>query len=63
MLQSSQINVVDTGFVCRKNNCRYNVRRARVAKLVDATDLGSVAVRCVGSSPTSGTTFREDADV
>ena len=28
---------------------------ARVAKLVDAIDLGSIAVRCVGSSPTSGT--------
>ncbi len=33
---------------------------ARVAKLVDAIDLGSIAVRCVGSSPTSGTTVQHN---
>ncbi len=36
---------------------------AKVAKLVDALDLGSSAVRCEGSSPSLRTTMPEKASV
>ena len=43
----------------KTHNLCQNVATAQMVKLVDTPDLGSGAVRCVGSSPILGNTLKK----